>query len=74
MAGAQIIYFSGFCMDRRWKELTLARRSRFRRSSSSLAKYVAPVYLIVVFVGFCVQNLGIVDSGLCGDYRLPASA
>jgi NSS family neurotransmitter:Na+ symporter len=58
MAGIQIIYFSWvFGIDRGWKELHAGASIRIPPVFKFVMKYVAPVYLIVVFVGFCVQNL-----------------
>ena len=59
MAGVQIIYFSWvFGIDRGWKELHAGASIQIPPVFKFIMKYVAPVYLIVVFVGFCVQNLG----------------
>jgi neurotransmitter:Na+ symporter, NSS family len=59
MAGVQIIYFSWvFGIERGWKEIHAGASIRIPPIFKFIMKYVAPVYLIVVFVGFCVQNLG----------------
>ena len=59
MAGVQIIYFSWvFGLDRGWKELHAGASIQIPPIFKFVMKYVAPLYLIVVFVGFCVQNLG----------------
>ncbi|MGE3527246.1 MAG: hypothetical protein AB7I33_15105, partial [Gemmatimonadales bacterium] len=59
MAGVQIIYFGWvFGIDRGWKEVHEGSAIRLPRIFRFIMKYVAPVYLLVVFTGFCVQNLG----------------
>jgi SNF family Na+-dependent transporter len=59
MAGVQIIYFSWvFGIDRGWKEIHNGASIQIPMVFKFIMKYVAPVYLIIVFVGFCVQNLG----------------
>ncbi|HEY5547834.1 MAG TPA: hypothetical protein VIK50_17395, partial [Gemmatimonadaceae bacterium] len=58
MAGVQIIYFAWvFGMDRGWKEIHNGASIQIPRVFKFIMKYVAPVYLIIVFVGFTVQNL-----------------
>lgn len=58
MAMLQIIFFSWvFGIDRGWKEIHSGASIRIPPVFKFIMKYVAPVYLIVVFVGFCVQNL-----------------
>jgi SNF family Na+-dependent transporter len=58
MAGAQIIAFSWFFgIDRGWREIHLGGLIQLPRVVKFVLKYVAPLYLIVVFVGFCIQNL-----------------
>ncbi|HZI26531.1 MAG TPA: hypothetical protein VFD64_00150 [Gemmatimonadaceae bacterium] len=64
MAGVQIIYFSWvFGIDRGWREIHNGASIRLPPVFKFIMKYVAPTYLIVVFVGFCVQNLGSSISG-----------
>jgi uncharacterized membrane protein (DUF485 family) len=64
MAGVQIIYFSWvFGIDRGWKEIHNGASIQIPPVFKFIMKYVAPTYLIVVFVGFCVQNLGSSISG-----------
>ena len=59
MAMVQIILFSWvFGIDRGWRELHSGASIRIPRVFKFIMKYVAPLYLIIVFVGFCVQNLG----------------
>jgi len=59
MAGVQIIYFSWvFGIDRGWKEIHNGASIQIPMVFKFIMKYVAPLYLIIVFVGFCVQNLG----------------
>ncbi len=58
MAGVQIIAFGwAFGIDRGWRELHVGALIQLPGIVKFVMKYVAPVYLIVVFVGFCVQNL-----------------
>ncbi len=58
MAGVQIIYFSWvFGIERGWKEIHHGASITLPPIFKFVMKYVAPTYLIVVFVGFCVQNL-----------------
>jgi SNF family Na+-dependent transporter len=59
MATAQIILFSWvFGIDRGWREIHAGASIKLPGIFKFVMKYVAPVYLLVVFVGFCVQNLG----------------
>jgi SNF family Na+-dependent transporter len=58
MAGIQIVCFSWvFGLDRGWASAHEGARMRIPGVFRFVMKYVAPAYLIVVFVGFCVQNL-----------------
>ncbi len=58
LAMIQIILFSWvFGIDRGLEEAHHGAQMRIPRLFRFLMKYVAPVYLVVVFVGFCVQNL-----------------
>lgn len=58
MAGIQIVCFSWvFGLDRGWAEAHEGARMRIPTVFKVVMKYVAPAYLGVVFVGFCVQNL-----------------
>jgi SNF family Na+-dependent transporter len=59
MAAIQIIYFSwGFGIERGWKELHAGASIKVPTIFKIVMKYIAPAYLIIVFVGFCLQNLG----------------
>jgi neurotransmitter:Na+ symporter, NSS family len=59
LAMVQIILFSWvFGIDRGWREMHSGASIRVPPVFKFIMKYVAPVYLIIVFVGFCVQNLG----------------
>lgn len=59
LAAVQIICFGWvFGVDRGLDEAHQGARMRIPRVFRFIIKYVAPVYLLVVFVGFCAQNLG----------------
>jgi NSS family neurotransmitter:Na+ symporter len=59
MAGVQIVFFGWrFGIERGWREIHAGSSIRLPGIFKFIMKYVAPVYLAVVFVGFCVQNLG----------------
>jgi neurotransmitter:Na+ symporter, NSS family len=59
LAMVQIICFSWvFGIERGWKEAHLGAQMRIPGIYKVIMKYVAPLYLIIVFVAFCVQNLG----------------
>ncbi|MDA1092993.1 MAG: sodium-dependent transporter [Acidobacteria bacterium] len=59
MAGIQIICFGWiFGIDRGWREIHTGAAIKIPRVFRFVMKYVAPAYLIIVFVGFCWQNLG----------------
>ena len=58
MAALQIIAFSWFFgVDRGLAEAHAGAQLRIPGALRFVMKYVSPVYLIVVFVGFCWQNL-----------------
>ena len=58
MAGSQIIAFSWvFGIDRGWREIHSGALIQLPRVLRFVMKYVAPLYLIIVFVGFSIQNL-----------------
>jgi len=58
MAGVQIIYFSWvFGIERGWKEIHHGASIALPPVFKFIMKYIAPTYLIIVFVGFCYQNL-----------------
>jgi SNF family Na+-dependent transporter len=58
LAMVQIIYFGWvFGIDRGWKELHQGASIKVPTIFKFIMKYVAPTYLIVVFVGFSVQSL-----------------
>jgi hypothetical protein len=53
----QIIYFAWvFGIDRGWAELHSGAAIRIPTFFKIVMKYIAPSYLIIVFVGFTVQN------------------
>jgi neurotransmitter:Na+ symporter, NSS family len=57
LAMVQIIYFAWvFGIDRGWKELHEGSAITIPPVFKVIMKYVAPAYLIIVFVGFTVQN------------------
>jgi SNF family Na+-dependent transporter len=57
MAMVQIIYFSWvFGIERGWKELHGGSSITIPPVYKIVMKYIAPAYLIIVFVGFTVQN------------------
>jgi neurotransmitter:Na+ symporter, NSS family len=59
MAAVQIIYFGWvFGIDRGWKEIHDGAALRVPPIFKFIMKYVAPIYLIIIFVAFCFQNLG----------------
>jgi SNF family Na+-dependent transporter len=59
MAMVQIIYFGWvFGIDRGWKELHQGASIQVPGIFKFIMKYVAPAYLIIVFVGFTIQSLG----------------
>jgi neurotransmitter:Na+ symporter, NSS family len=58
LAAVQIICFGWiFGIDRGIKEAELGAQMRIPYVYRFIIKYVAPAYLIIVFVGFCTQNL-----------------
>jgi neurotransmitter:Na+ symporter, NSS family len=57
-AMVQIIYFSWvFGIDRGWREAHLGAQLQMPKFYKAIMKYVAPLYLLFVFVWFCVQSL-----------------
>ena len=57
LAMVQIIYFAWvFGIDRGWKELHAGAAIKIPPVYKIVMKYIAPAYLIIVFVGFTVQN------------------
>ena len=59
MAAIQIIYFGWvFGIERGWKELHQGAALQVPPIFKIVMKYIAPAYLIIVFVAFCFQNLG----------------
>jgi neurotransmitter:Na+ symporter, NSS family len=59
LAMVQIICFSWvFGIERGWKEAHLGAQIRIPGFYKIIMKYVAPLYLIIVFFAFCAQNLG----------------
>jgi NSS family neurotransmitter:Na+ symporter len=58
MAGVQIFAFSwSFGIDRGWREIHHGALIQLPPIIKFVLKYVAPLYLLVVFVGFSIQNL-----------------
>jgi len=58
LAMVQIIVFSWvFGIDRGWKEAHEGAHIRIPRVYKFVMKYVSPLYLLIVFVAFSVQNL-----------------
>jgi SNF family Na+-dependent transporter len=58
LAMVQIIYFGWvFGIERGWKELHQGASIQVPTIFKFVMKYVAPAYLIIVFVGFTVQSL-----------------
>jgi SNF family Na+-dependent transporter len=59
LAMVQIICFSWvFGIERGWKEAHTGAQMKIPGFYKIIMKYVAPAYLIIVFVAFSVQNLG----------------
>lgn len=59
LAMVQIICFAWvFGIERGWKEAHMGAQMRIPAFYKPIMKYVAPLYLIVVFFAFCYQNLG----------------
>jgi SNF family Na+-dependent transporter len=59
MAAFQIIFFGWiFGIDRGWKELHGGAALQVPTIFRFVMKYVAPAYLIIIFVAFVFQNLG----------------
>jgi len=59
MAALQIIFFSWvFGIERGWKEMHAGASIRIPPIFKFIMKWVAPLYLIIIFTGFCIQNLG----------------
>ena len=57
MAMVQIIYFAWvFGIDRGWAELHSGASIQIPKFFKFVMKYIAPAYLIIVFVGFTLQN------------------
>jgi SNF family Na+-dependent transporter len=58
MAAAQIICFGWvFGLERGWKEAHEGAHMRIPGIYRFIIKYVSPLYLIVIFVGFCIQGI-----------------
>jgi SNF family Na+-dependent transporter len=58
LAAVQIICFSWvFGIERGWKEAHVGAHMRMPAIYKVIMKYVAPLYLIVVFLAFCRSNL-----------------
>ena len=68
LAMVQIICFSWiFGIDRGWKEAHEGSHIRIPRIYKFIMKYVAPTYLLAVFVAFTVQNLPAWISGVANQ-------
>lgn len=68
LAMVQIICFSWvFGIERGWQEAHQGAHIRIPAFYKIVMKYVAPVYLIVVFVAFCYSNLPAWVSGVAQD-------
>ncbi len=58
LAAVQIICFSWvFGIERGWREMHLGSNLRIPTIYKFIMKFVAPTYLLVVFVFFCINNL-----------------
>jgi hypothetical protein len=58
LAGVEVICFGWvFGIDRGLAEAHQGAKLRIPRMYRFVIKYVAPSYLVVVFIGFCVQRL-----------------
>jgi len=54
---AQIIYFAWvFGIDRGWKEIHNGAAIQIPTFVKIIMKYIAPAYLLIVFIGFNVQS------------------
>jgi NSS family neurotransmitter:Na+ symporter len=68
LAMVQIIYFSWvFGIERGWEEAHIGAQIRMPGFYKYIMKYVAPIYLIVVFVAFCFKNLPAWLSGVAKE-------
>jgi hypothetical protein len=68
MAALQIVFFGWvFGLDRGWREAHEGARIRIPRFYRFVIKYVAPLYLLVIFVGFCVQTVPGYVRAVMGD-------
>jgi SNF family Na+-dependent transporter len=68
LAMVQIIAFSWvFGIERGWKEAHEGANLRIPGFYKVIMKYVAPLYLIVVFVAFCWSNLGTWVRGVAAE-------
>jgi SNF family Na+-dependent transporter len=68
VAGTQIICFSWvFCVDRGLAEAHRGAQIRIPRVFRFIIKYVSPTYLIVIFLGFCWNNLPTYVQSVLGD-------
>jgi SNF family Na+-dependent transporter len=57
LAMAQIIYFAWvFGIDRGWKEIHNGAAIRIPPFVKIIMKYIAPAYLLIVFIGFNIQS------------------
>jgi hypothetical protein len=68
LAMVQIICFSWvFGIDRGWKEAHQGAHIRIPAIFKVIMKYVAPLYLLIVFIAFSIQNLPDSIRGLGGE-------
>ncbi|MFN6109213.1 MAG: sodium-dependent transporter [Planctomycetota bacterium] len=58
LAGVQIFFFSWiFGLERGWEELHAGSRIRLPSFFKIVLKWIAPIYLLIIFIAFCYQNL-----------------
>jgi len=71
LAMVQIVYFGWvFGIDRGWKELHDGASIRIPAFYKIIMKYIAPLYLIIVFIGFTVQNF---RASLAASWAVPGA-
>ncbi|GAB4329000.1 MAG: sodium-dependent transporter [Candidatus Zixiibacteriota bacterium] len=69
VATTQIIIFAWIMgIDRGLAEAHQGAKMRIPKAYRFIIKYVAPVYLLIVFIGFCIQNLPGYISGLAHNH------
>ena len=68
-AAIEIILFSWvFGIERGWREAHYGAVLRIPKIFKFVMKWVAPLYLLVVFVGFCIQNLPTAIQGVLASW------